>query len=168
MEYNVGAINNIKVTTQIVTRVLYDQDLNTLYMCLHVDQLLLELSSWFAMVLGSAAITFHYSMRISILCTATSSELATHKYNLWMVVGVGAGQSIKEPGRITQYAATRELVLWFWSDYLFIFSMLKWFFLRDLVVLQLACFLSLWGSSSCSDLLCVLESTSWTLVTWKV
>jgi hypothetical protein len=121
MEYNVGAINNIKVTTQIVTRVLYNQDLNTLYMCLHVDQLLLELSSWFAMVLGSAAITFHYSMRISILCTATSSELATHKCNLWMVVGVGAGQSIKEPGRITQYAATRELVLWFWSDYLFIF-----------------------------------------------
>jgi hypothetical protein len=45
MEYNVGAINNIKVTTQIVTRVLYNQDLNTLYMCLHVDQLLLELSS---------------------------------------------------------------------------------------------------------------------------
>jgi hypothetical protein len=42
---NVGAINNIKVTTQIVTRVFYDQDLNTLYMCLHVDQLLLELSS---------------------------------------------------------------------------------------------------------------------------
>jgi hypothetical protein len=38
-----AAINNIKVTTKIVTRVLYDQDLNTLYMCLHVDQLLLEL-----------------------------------------------------------------------------------------------------------------------------
>jgi hypothetical protein len=88
-----AAINNIKVTTQIVTRVLYDQDLNTLYMCLHVEQLLLELWSWFAMVLGSAAITFHYSMRISILCTGTSSELATHKCN--MQVAIQLNPSVK-------------------------------------------------------------------------